>query len=188
MKRPRLRLCLTLLACGAVFASPVAATAAAHRGRSAHGPSRLIVINKGFLVNDTIGLIRLGMTPEQVTRRLGEPSGTGHLHGKISRQQFNRYKLEVDYDTKRDGDPATTILSPALPGSGWHTATGIRGGSTLEALRRAYGRRLARAAGYGPNYLFLWQGKPDRWKVFTVFLIFHGKVWSIQIISDKGVG
>jgi hypothetical protein len=86
----------------------------------------------------SVGGISIGMTPKQVKRKLGRPSHTIRVSGKIAEFEYERRfhpVINVDFDTLHQGDPATGVFGYL---HSMHTSKGIHPGSTFTALKRAY--------------------------------------------------
>lgn len=146
-------------AVGAVAAAPAAARL----------PSRKIVTYK------SVGGVKLGTKPAAVRRKLGKPTHTVHTGGKISEFQYNNIGMSVQFDTLHKGDPASFV--GALT-SRYHTSKGIHPGSSVRALKRAYGHSLKHP--YGMYVLY--KGKPGSiGSRRTDFTVFRGKIETIDV-------
>lgn len=144
---------------GAVAAAPAAARL----------PSRKIVLYK------SVGGIPLGSTPAKIKRKLGKPTHTIRVGGKIAEFEYQNIGLTVDFDTLHKGDPADGVAALT---SRYHTSKGIHSGSTVKALKRAYGHKLKKDV---PGYA-LYKGKPGAiGSRRTDFTTYHGKVDTIDV-------
>ena len=150
------------------LAASVAAVAAAP---AAARPPAKIALHK------SVGGIALGTKPAAVQRKLGKPSQVIRTGGKISEMQYNNYGLNIQFDTLHKGDPADFVGNNE--GSRYHTSKGIHNGSTVKALKRAYGRSLTHhIGGYALNVDGKF-GAPGSRR--TDFEVFDGKVTQIAV-------
>lgn len=155
---------LSAVALAASVAAVAAAPAAAHRL-----PSRKIVTYK------SVGGVALGTKPAAVKRKLGKPTHVTRTGGKISEFQYENVGMSVQFDTLHKGDPASFV--GALTGR-YHTSKGIHPGSSVRALKRAYGRALKHTAGM----YVLYKGKPGTiGSRRTDFTVFSGKIATIDV-------
>jgi hypothetical protein len=142
----------TLCALGALTLVP--ATASAHSsGPVAHaaGLGNKIVLYK------SIGGVALGVTPATVVHKLGKPSHTIRVGGKIAEYDYyaknDAATINVEFDTNNARDLADGVFGFA---GKLHTSKGIHPGSTVAQLKRAYGHALKKfPGGYALN-----QGTP----------------------------
>ena len=109
------------------FAGLVLAVAAA--------PAGARPLPKQIVLYKSVAGISLGATPAQVKHKLGKPSETTKVSGKIASLIYYNDNVSFDFDTLHKGDPAD--LAGATGGS-YHTAKGIHVGSTEAAVKRAY--------------------------------------------------
>jgi hypothetical protein len=146
------------------------ALAAAAVPATARSLPRKIVLYK------TVAGVPLGLTPDQVKHRLGTPSHTIRVSGKIAELDFDKVDINVEFDTVHHPDLSDFI---AAHGSRYHTAKGIHPDSTVKALKRAYkGQHLKCQSGL----CTLYQGHPGATgSRRTDFGTFEGKVEDIDI-------
>jgi hypothetical protein len=155
---------IMLLGCTALALAAIATPA------GARSLPRKIVLYK------SIAGVPLGLTPAQVKRRLGKPSHTIRVSGKIAELDFAAVKIDVEFDTIHHPDQSDFI---AASGSRYHTSKGIHPGSTVTAVKRAYkGQHLKCQSGL----CTLYQGHPGAvGSRRTDFGTFEGKVETIDI-------
>lgn len=124
-----------------LLAAPVVALAllpAIAAARGEHPEVRAsAALDHSIVLDKSIGGIPLGITPSQIERRLGKPSHVIRVGGKIAELDFRRVGIDAQFDTLHRGDPANFLTAET---SAFHTSRGIHPGSTVAALRRAYGR------------------------------------------------
>jgi hypothetical protein len=161
------------VAVGAISLLPAAASARAPVAHSASVGSKIVLFK-------SIGRIKVGMTPQTVKRKLGNPSHTIRVSGKIAEVDYDKSfqsVIHVSFDTLHKGDPANAIFG-YLPSM--HTSKGIHPGSSFKELKRAYGRAGLRRTGSGQYALD--QGHPGAiGERETDFGGFHGKLVDIGI-------
>jgi hypothetical protein len=156
----------------------IPAAAAAHRvGHVAHADR---FDNKVVLFKSVAG-IPLGITPTAVKHKLGKPSHTIRVSGKIA---------ELDYDGANDSALVTVAFDTTNPrnldngvfgyAKALHTSKGIHPGSSVAAVKRAYKSHGLKHVGGGSYTLY--QGTPGAIGYReTDFGSFHGKVVDIGI-------
>ena len=169
---PRMKTSKTLIPAALGALALVPATAAAHASPVAHaaGLGNKIVLYK------SIGGISLGVTPATVVHKLGKPSHTTRVGGKLAEYDYNsgfNDVINVTFDTNNQRDLADGVFGFA---SKFHTSKGIHPGSAVAQLKRAYGQALKKfPGGYAIN-----QGTPGA-SPTTQFTVTHGKVDMIDV-------
>jgi hypothetical protein len=169
---PRMKTSKTLIpaALGALALVPTAAAAHASPVAHAAGLGNKIVLYK------SIGGIPLGVTPATVVDKLGKPSHTSRVGGKLAEYDYNsgfHDVINVTFDTNNQRDRADGVFGFA---SKFHTSKGIHPGSTVAQLKRAYGHGLRKfPGGYALN-----QGAPGA-SPTTQFAITGHKVNLIDV-------
>lgn len=134
-----------------------------------HAPPRRIVPFKsaaGFTLSTSLKAIR---------RRLGKPTNTTRVAGKVASIYYDRYKLSFEFDTTRAGNPVDLIgaLGPRYRTVKHH----IQVGSSRKAVRRAYPRTVCKN-----ELCTLYKGQPGAAGTrSTGFTFFHGKVNGITL-------
>lgn len=115
-----------------------------------------------------------GITPKAVKRRLGRPSQTIRVSGRIAGLTYAADGLSFDFDTLQRSDPADDVTALS---SQYRTSKGIHVGSSERAVKRAYhGLRCHN------GLCDLYRGTPGAVGTLdTAFTFFAGKVDSIQI-------
>jgi hypothetical protein len=83
----------------------------------------------------SIAGVPMGLTPDQVKHRLGKPSHTYRVSGKIAQLDFAKSGIDVEFDTIHHPDQSDFIAAHT---SRYHTSKGIHPGSTVKALKKAY--------------------------------------------------
>jgi hypothetical protein len=122
----------------------------------------------------SIGAISLGTTPAQIKHKLGKPSQTTRVSGKIAGLIYYNDQLSFDFDTLHPGDPADLV---GAIGGAFHTSKGIHVGSPAKAVRRAYHGIKCKNA-----LCTLYEGTPgSTGERQTDFSTFGGKVESIDV-------
>jgi hypothetical protein len=139
-------------------------------------PAMARSLPRKIVLQKSIAGVPLGLTPDQVKRRLGKPSHTVRVSGKIAELDFQRVGINVEFDTIHHPDLSDFIAAHA---SRYHTSRGIHPGSTVTALKRAYkGQHLKCQSGL----CTLYQGHPGALgSRRTDFGTFEGKVEDIDI-------
>ncbi len=127
----------------------------------------------------SIGGVPIGITPAALRHKLGRPSHTIRVSGKISEVEYRAKDgtdiINVTFDTLHKGDPAEGIFGFARD---LHTSKGIHSGSTVRQLKRAYGHSLHSF----PGGFALYKGKPGAiGSTTTQFGTAGGKVSLIDI-------
>jgi hypothetical protein len=160
-------------ALGAIALVPAAA--------SAHGTgpvAHTAGIGNKIVLYKSIGGIPIGITPAKLRKRLGKPSHTTRVDGKIAEMAYDKginAVLRVGFDTLHKGDPANGLFGFR---NSMHTSKDIHPGSSVKALKHAYGKALHKF----PGGYALYQGKPGAiGSVTTQFGTFEGKVGLIDI-------
>ncbi|HET8976586.1 MAG TPA: hypothetical protein VFN87_00420 [Solirubrobacteraceae bacterium] len=150
----------------ALAATPaLAAAPAAHAAR--HLPARIVL-------HTSIAGFRLGVTPRAVERRLGRPSQTIRVSGRIAQLTYNRAGLGFAFDTLQRSDPADDITAYIAR---YHTSKGIRVGASEKAVKRAYHGLHCQL-----GLCDLYQGTPGTvGSSDTAFTFFRGKLDTIQV-------
>jgi hypothetical protein len=130
---------------------------------------------------DSIAGVPLGITPKAVKHKLGKPSHTIRVSGKIAELEYNGSDdspiLNVTFDNvnPRNLDDGVFGYAKTL-----HTSKGIHPGSSIAAVKRAYKREGLKHVGGGSYTLY--QGTPGAIGYReTDFGSFHGKVVDIGI-------
>jgi hypothetical protein len=146
---------------------------------SAHGPvAHAAGVGNKIVLYKSIGGIPIGITPSKLRKRLGKPSKTYRVHGKIAEMDYSKGIkpiINVQFDTLHKGDPADGLFGSR---SSMHTSKGIHPGSSTKALNHAYGKALHKF----PGGFALYQGKPGSLgSVTTQFGTSGGKVGIIDI-------
>jgi hypothetical protein len=158
------------LALGAGVAGARSAGPVAHSAR----------LGSKIVLFKSVGGITIGMTPNQVKRKLGPPSHTFRVSGKIAEFEYERRfhaVINVDFDTLHKGDPAKGVFGYL---HSMHTAKGIHPGSTFTALKRAY--RHAGLHRNGAGQYTIYKGHPGAiGERETDFGGFGGKITDIGI-------
>lgn len=139
-------------------------------------PATARSLPRKIVLYKSIAGVPLGLTPAQVKRRLGKPSHTIRVSGKIAELDFDRVGINVEFDTIHHPDQSDFV---AAHKSRYHTSRGIHPGSTVKALKRAYrGRHLKCQTGL----CTLYKGHPGAiGSRRTDFGTFEGKVETIDI-------
>ena len=131
-----------LVACG-VLILPATALARSHR----------IVPFK------SVAGVPLKLTPAQVRHRLGRPSHTVRVGGKVAEYDYHRLDLTVEFDTNHHPD-RSDFVGVAEGAFTRHirysTVHGVHIGSTRRAVRRAFGRRCH----WNLGDCTIWRGHP----------------------------
>ncbi|MGI8715666.1 MAG: hypothetical protein ACR2NR_21290 [Solirubrobacteraceae bacterium] len=141
---------------------------------AAAGPAGARRLPTRIVLYQSVAGVPLGLTPAEVKRRLGKPSLTTRVSGKIAELTYYTTALNVQFDTLHAGDPADFV---GTTGHRYRTAKGIHVGSTVTAVKRAY--RTITCSG-GPCTLS--QGHPGAiGSRSTAFETGHGKVESIDV-------
>ena len=163
---------LVTVACvvaGSALCAPAALAAgpAAHTARARRLPARIVL-------HTSIAGFKLGVTPSAVKRRLGRPSQTIHVSGRIAELLYRADGLGFEFDTLQRSDPADDITAYATR---YHTSKGIHVGASEKAVKRAY---------HGLHCQFglcdLYQGTPGTvGSSDTAFTFFRGKLNTIQV-------
>jgi hypothetical protein len=125
----------------------------------------------------SVGGIRLGITPKAVTRKLGKPSHTIRVGGKVAEYDYVAADglpvVNVAFDTNNRRDLADGVFGFATK---LHTSKGVHPGSTVAQLKRAYGQALKKfPGGYALN-----QGTPGA-SPTTQFAVTDHKVSLIDV-------
>ncbi len=145
------------------------ATVAAAMPAGARPLPRKIVLYK------SIAGVPLGLTPAQVKHRLGKPSHTIRVSGKIAALEFDGDQINVEFDTIHRPDLSDFM---AANSSRYHTSKGIHPGSTVKAVKKAYKGQLKCQSGL----CTLYRGHPGAvGSRRTDFGTFEGKVETIDI-------
>jgi hypothetical protein len=152
----------------------VPATAAAGTpGPVAHAAG----LGKKIVLYKSIGGISLGVTPATVRHKLGKPSHTIRVGGKAAEYEYFAKNdadiVNVEFDTNNKRDRADGVFGFATK---LHTSKGIHPGSSVAALKRAYGHALKKfPGGYALN-----EGTPGA-SPTTQFGTTHSKVTLIDV-------
>jgi hypothetical protein len=172
MKRSQILLPAAL---GALALIP--ATAAARTpGPVAHATA----LGNKIVLYKSVGGVSLGITPKAVEHKLGKPSHTIRVGGKIAEYEYyatdEEPTINVDFDTNNKRDLADGVFGFATK---LHTSKGIHPGSTVAQLKRAYGHALKKfPGGYALN-----QGTPGA-SPTTQFATEHSKVSLIDVQTE----
>jgi hypothetical protein len=155
---------LALVPAAAVAHTPVPVT---HAGR----------LGTKIVLYKSVGGIALGVTPKAVRHKLGKPSRTLRVGGKISQYDYvdsdGAAVVNVAFDTRNRRDLADGVFGFA---STLHTSKGIHPGSTVAQLKRAYGPALQKF----PGVYALNEGTPEA-SPTTQFAMIDGKVTLIDV-------
>jgi hypothetical protein len=159
-------------ALGALALVPAAAVARTP-GPVAHAAG----LGSKIVLYKSIGGIPLGITPKTVVHKLGKPSHTIRVGGKVAEYDYVATDglpvINVAFDTNNKHDLADGVFGFA---SKLRTAKGIHPGSTVAELKRAYGQSLKKfPGGYALN-----QGTPGA-SPTTQFAVTDHKVNLIDI-------
>jgi hypothetical protein len=169
----RARALLGALAVGAFALTPAAAGAAADAPVTHHVPLGSTVVPL-----KSIGVIKLGMTPQAVLRKLGKPSSVQRLNGEISELGYNGGSVLAFFFPRNGRDQCDEVEAF---GKHLHTPQGIHTGSSLASLKHAYrGLKKHNAASYN-----LIQGRVGvDGSRLTDFTVLHDKVaaFDLQIL------
>ncbi len=157
---------------GALALVPAAAVA-----RTPEPVAHAARLGSKIVLYKSVGGIPLGITPPAVKHRLGKPSHTIRVHGKVAEYDYDASSggavINVDFDTNNQRDLADGVFGFATR---FHTSKGIHPGSTVAQLKRAYGRALKKfPGGYALN-----QGTPGA-SPTTQFATTGSKVTLIDI-------
>lgn len=163
-------------ALGALALLPAAA--AAHRTEPLAHADRFG--SKVVLFKSVAG-VPLGITPKAAEHKLGKPSHTIRVSGKIAEFEYTGKEdspiLNVMFDTVNRHNLADAVFGY---GNGLHTSKGIHPGSSVAAVKRAYGGQGLKHTGGGSYTLY--QGTPGAVGYReTDFGSFQGKVVDIGI-------
>jgi hypothetical protein len=136
--------------------------------------------NRVVLFNSVAG-VPLGITPKAVKRKLGKPSHTIRVSGKIAELEYNGKEdspiVNVTFDNVNPHNLADGVFGYA---KSLHTSKGIHPGSSVAAVKRAYQSQGLKHVGGGSYTLY--QGTPGAIGYReTDFGSFHGKVVDIGI-------
>ena len=153
-----------------------AVAAARSLGPTAHATR----VGSKIVLFKSVGGVRIGMTPKQVKRKLGKPSHTIRVGGTIAELEY-RHGLDpiinIEFNTILKGDPANAVFGYAKK---MHTSKGIRPGSSVKALKRAYGHHGLKRTGLGAYTIYKGHpGAPGERE--TDFGCLHGKIVDIGI-------
>jgi hypothetical protein len=134
-------------ALGALALVPAAAAHSSEPVARAAGLGNKIVLYK------SVGGISLGVTPKRVVHKLGKPSHTIRVGGKVAEYDYlagnDDAIVNVEFDTNNKRDLADGVFGFATK---LHTSKGIHPGSSVAALKRAYGHALKKfPGGYALN-------------------------------------
>jgi hypothetical protein len=167
---------LLIAAALATLAVVPAVAAARSQGPLAHSAR----VGSKIVLFKSIGGIKVGMTPTQIKRKLGKPSHTDRVSGKIAELDYDKgfqSVIHVSFDTLHKGDPANGVFGYL---HGMHTSKGIHPGSTFKALKRAYRHAGLRRTGAGQYVIY--KGHPGAFgERETDFGGFGGKITDIGI-------
>jgi hypothetical protein len=163
---------LVSVALGALALVPSAAVARTP-GPVAHAAG----LGSKIVLYKSVGGISLGITPKAVEHKLGKPSHTIRVGGKVAEYEYvakdGASVVSVDFDTNNRRDLADGVFGFA---SKLHTSKGIHPGSTVAQLKRAYGHALKKfPGGYALN-----QGTPGA-SPTTQFAVTGSKVNLIDV-------
>ncbi len=166
---------LVVLCCGALGFLPGAAEALTAR--------TTVSLPKEIVPQKSVAGFTFGVTPAAVERKLGAPSLVNRLpSGAIAYLRYPNYGVSFLFDTQLSSDPADTISGF---GRGFHTATGIKVGSSHAAVTRAY--PAARCDNPGTHECILYAGQPDDPGTReTIFQFARNKVIGIAILKIYG--
>jgi hypothetical protein len=125
----------------------------------------------------SIGGVSLGITPKTVEHKLGRPSHTIRVGGKVAEYDYVAGNglpvVNVAFDTNNRRDLADGVFGFATK---LHTSKGIHPGSTVTQLKHAYGKALKKfPGGYALN-----QGTPGA-SPTTQFAVTGHKVSLIDV-------
>jgi hypothetical protein len=175
---PRMKKNKTLIpaALGALALIPTAA--AAHQSGPAAHAARFG--NKVVLFKSVAG-VPLGITPKAAEHKLGKPSHTIRVSGKVAEIQYTGKEdspiLNVMFDNSNPRNLADGVFGYA---TSLHTSKGIHPGSSVAALKHAYQSQGLKNVGGGSYTLY--QGTPGAIGYHeTDFGSFHGKIEDIGI-------
>jgi hypothetical protein len=158
-----------------MFRLVTAAAAVAALGSAAAAPAAQAArLSDRIVVQKSIGGFSDGVTPAAVKRRLGRPSETIRVSGRIAELIYRNDQISFDFDTLQRSDPADLV---GAIGPRFHTSKGIRVGSSERAVKRAY-----HGLKCGNGLCTMYTGTPGATgTVSTGFTFFGGKVTSIDI-------
>jgi hypothetical protein len=129
---------------------------------------------KKIVLYKSVAGISLGATPATIKHKLGKPSQTTRVSGKIASLIYYNDNVSFDFDTLHKGDPADLA---GTTGSAFHTSKGIHVGSTEKAVKRAYHGIKCK-----DGLCTLYKGTPGSvGERQTDFNIFRGKVQGIDV-------
>lgn len=124
--------------------------------------------------------VPLKLTPAQVRHRLGRPSHTVRVGGKVAEYDYHRLALSVQFDTLHHPVRANFVgvaVGFATPKIRYHTVHGIHIGSSKAAVRRDFGHQCHWSLGS----CTLWKGRPGALNSTSFSLVFfQGKVDSMN--------
>lgn len=172
LRRMKARKTIIAAALGALALVPAAA-AAHSAGPVAHAAG----LGDKIVLYKSIGGVSLGVTPATVVHKLGKPSHTIHVGGKIAEYEYSTTNddaiINVDFDTNNRHDLANGVFGFATK---LRTSKGVHPGSSVAQLKRAYGHALKKfPGGYALN-----QGTPGA-SPTTQFALTDGKVTLIDV-------
>ncbi len=151
----------------------IAAVAAASVGGAAAAQAATHLSNR-IVVQKSIGGFSDGVTPAAVKHRLGRPSETIRVAGRIAELIYRNDQISFEFDTLQPQDPADLV---GALGPRYRTSKGIHVGSTERAVKRAY-----RGLKCSHGLCDLYSGTPGVvGTVSTGFTFFDGRVDSIDI-------
>jgi hypothetical protein len=175
---PRMKPSKTLIPAALGALTLVPAAAAAHStGPVAHADR----LGTKVVLFRSVGGIRLGITSKAVEHKLGKPSHTIRVSGKIAEVEYDGKGDEpivnVTFDNSNQRNLADGVFGYA---NGLHTSKGIHPGSSVAAVKRAYKGQGLKNVGGGSYTLY--QGTPGAIGYHeTDFASFQGKVVDIGI-------
>ncbi len=151
-----------------------AAVAVAAVGSAVGAAGAQARLSNRIVVQKSIGGFSDGVTPAAVKRRLGRPSETIRVGGRIAELIYRNDQISFDFDTLQPKDPADLV---GAIGPRYRTSKGIHVGSSERAVKRAY-HGLKCSHGLCDMYT----GTPGAvGTISTGFTFFAGKVDSIDI-------
>lgn len=137
-------------------------------------PAAARPLPRAIALYKSVAGVPLGLTPAQVKGKLGKPSVTTRVSGKIAGFAYYTTHLSVQFDTLHKGDLADFV---GTTGSRYLTSKGIHVGSPVTSVKHAY-----RGVKCSSGICVLYQGHPGAiGSRRTDFATFRGKVQGIDV-------
>jgi hypothetical protein len=143
-------------------------------------PATALARTKRVVPFKTVAGVPLKLTPTQVRHRLGRPSHTVRVGGKVAEYDYNKLALSVQFDTLHHPVRSNFVgvaVGSATPNIRYHTVHGIHIGSSRAAVRRAFGHKCHWSLGN----CTMWKGRPGALNSTSFALVFfQGKVTAMN--------